>query len=224
MMLYLFAAFLLFIFSSCQKDDLTVDSPPSDGEDSTQYIYSGDGSTIIPAAKGNYWVYVDSAFDDSTVSVQFDTLLITGCDTLNNTKVWLPTYDSYVSFYLQPNFYLRNDSVFIMGATNLPNSYMEQLRFIPPPPDTVWYNVWFGDVGTNAWCIKKDEIFATPASNFNGYGYYSIRADLRKWDIVIIVPEVGIVGFFSVQEDSNGQEVYLRKIRLVSYHIERRTN
>ena len=196
-----------------------ISSLPSDEDDSTQYICTGDSSTIISTAKGNYWVYVDSTFGDSTMSVQLDTLLITGCDTLNNTKEWLPSYESYVSFYLQPNFYLRNDSVFIMGSAGLPNSYMEQLRFIPPP-DTVWYNIWIGDVGTNAWCIKKDEIFATPAGDFDGYGYYSIRTDLQKWDNVIIVPQVGIVGFFSVQEDSNGQEVYLRKIRLVSYHID----
>ena len=179
-----------FILSNCNDNSTNPpidDSPKNIGELDTTFIINL-SEAIIPLSLGSYWIYVDSSFTETGVTVSFDTVKINST-TFINGKTWFVVSGSTFPNYVRSS----NDTLFELQPSMLPNQYVSSNWLIPATLDTsVYFILIGGDVLSFRFCIRKDSVYKIGKTSFSQYSKHWEKSDSRNYSI-IVANGIGIV-------------------------------
>ena len=179
-----------FILSNCNNNPANPpidDSPKNIGELDTTFIINP-SDPIIPLSLGSYWIYVDSSFNESGLTVSFDTVTI-NATTIINGKTWFVVSGSTFPNYVRSS----NDTLFELQPSMLPNQYVSSNWLIPATLDTSEYFILIGgDVLSFRYCIRKDSVYKIGKTSFSQYSKHWEKSDSRNYSI-IVANGIGII-------------------------------
>lgn len=179
-----------FILSNCSDNSANppIDTSPKNiGELDTTFIINP-LDAIITLSLGSYWIYVDSSFNESGVTVSFDTVKIKST-TFINGKTWFVVIGSTFPNYVRSS----NDTLFELQPSMLPNQYVSSNWLIPATLDTSEYLILIGgDVPSFRYCIRKDSVYKIGKTKFSQYSKHWEKFDSRNYKI-IVANGIGII-------------------------------
>lgn len=173
---------------------------------------------LIPAAIGNYWVYVDSIWnDDQLIEVSFDTVTIIDTFMLDG-HIWWEVEGHRPLPFIYAEFAIRNDTIF-----SIQGSWTRELSidYIPPPDTLVaYYSIYEGDLWIDRTAIKYPEPIIVGLGSFIECGQYITEDDPYYWE-EYVYPGIGII-VSKTFRDSNWQWPYTRtrKLELIKYDVD----
>lgn len=203
--------FLIILQNSCtfSDDQFPVDPP-----------FNPDSLCVcFPVGIGFEWKYRDSISNlfYGTVTTK---IISNERDSLGRILWNVENNSNATKLFLGNQFFIRNDSLFIIAPAPFWQGKTTYLRLVPPRENEFMFYMRIDDVGRN-YKVKwnKDINISTPAGQFKNW-MSLVYSTIPMLDSVVVVPNVGIV--FRYQEFRNyttGQVTNVYKSELLNYKL-----
>jgi len=220
--------------ASCRKDDsiqlitepceIQSDNPAGRSYESDSVVSVACTSKhcgIIPLSIKNYWIYLDSLFNDGVlVQIRYDTLRYTSTwKSLTDGLVW---WQGNMPVGLPDMIYANDSSLFGMGdrmfTPGIKDAKKEYGLF---PGDSVKYLTSFEDAAAIGRSLKINSEVMTPAGTFSECMYVEKNARNYRKDQVLFKPGIGVLKYIHEKAPMGTITIKLQQVStLVAYHIE----
>ena len=176
---------------------------------------------ILPLSTKNYWVYLDSIFNNGVLlRVQLDTLRYsTTIKSLADGLVW---WEGNLFIGLPETLY-ANDSAFFRLSDRLFSQDVKDVRkdFSIPSGDSLKYLANFEDAAAQGRTLKLKTAIKTAAGTFNNCVYFEKNAPFYLKDQVYFKPGLGVIKYIQEKAPMGERFIKLQQIStLVAVHIE----
>lgn len=192
----------------------------SDGQFPVDPPFNPDSLCVcFPVGIGFEWKYRDSISNlfYGTVTTK---IISNERDSLGRILWNVENNSNATKLFLGNQFFIRNDSLFIIAPAPFWQGKTTYLRLVPPRENEFMFYMRIDDVGRN-YKVKwnKDINISTPAGQFKNW-MSLVYSTIPMLDSVVVVPNVGIV--FRYQEFRNyttGQVTNVYKSELLNYKL-----
>ena len=223
------------LFSSCKKESLNppveacllqTDNPGSRSYTADSLVtinYKGKNCGLLPLNKNNYWIYLDSIFNNGVFqTARYDTLRFSKTYlSISDDLIW---WQASMEVGLPDVLYSSDSSIFSI----------EQRMFTPDDPvwdarkefslfsgATVNYLTHFDDNAAQGKSIKLDGTLETPAGQFPDCIQFEKNARSYRKDEIYFKPGIGVVKYTQEKAPMGSPVIKLQQTStLVAFHIE----
>jgi hypothetical protein len=198
------------LFNTCTFSDNEFPVDPPFNPDSLCLCF--------PVGIGYEWTYRDS-LSNSFYGIVTTKIVSNERDSLGRILWNVENNSNATKLFLGNQFFLRNDSLFIIGPAPFWQGKTTYLRLIPPRESEFTFYLRIDDVGRN-YKVKwnKDKIIRTPSGHFKNW-ISLVSSTIESYDSVIVVPRVGILFRFTEFKNISGQVTNVYKSELINYKI-----
>ncbi|MBC7947298.1 MAG: hypothetical protein H7Y42_05425 [Chitinophagaceae bacterium] len=184
--------------------------------------YTSSHCGLLPLHRNNYWVYLDSIFENGAFDrVQFDTLRITNSfRTLTDSLVW---WETKGVVGLPVLMYANDSAIFQLSNRYFTSECIKDVKksYSLFPGDSIKYLSSFDDNAAMGRSIRISGELVSPAGHFNDCILFEKNAPRFRNEKVYFKPGIGVVKYSNSEAAMGSQTVLVRKIStLLAYHIE----
>lgn len=184
--------------------------------------YSRSHCALLPISKNNYWIYLDSIFNNGMFErAGYDTLRFsTAYQSLPDSIIW---WQSSIAIGLPALLYANDSTIFGLSNRLFSPDCIKDVRkeYSLFPGDSIKYLASFEDNAAMGRSVKMHEQLTTPAGIFNDYILFEKNAPHFRKEQVYFKPGIGVIRYTNAEAVMGSPLVRLQKIStLVSFHIE----
>ncbi|HWC54322.1 MAG TPA: hypothetical protein VG676_12125 [Chitinophagaceae bacterium] len=229
--------FLLFgsiLFSSCKKESfnppvetclLQTGNPGSRSYSADSLVavnYTGKNCGLLPLNKNNYWIYLDSFFNNGVFqNTRYDTLRFSKTYmSMSDDLIW---WQANMEVGLPDLLYSSDSSIFsvqerMYSADPIWDARKEFSLF---SGETINYLTHFDDNAAQGKSSKLNGTFETPAGQFPDCIQFEKNARSYRKDEIFFKPGIGVVKYSQEKAPMGSPVIKLQQIStLVAFHIE----
>jgi hypothetical protein len=176
---------------------------------------------MMPLSSANYWVYLDSVYDNGQfINVKYDTLRFTEADrTVTDGLLW---WHCDISIGLPDKMYV-NDSAFFRLEERMftPDVVDAKKDYSLFEGDSLRYLASFNDIAAIGRSLKLQGSVNVPAGQFTDCVYFEKNARNYRKDQVIFRPGVGVLRYVREEAPMGSREIKLQQVStLIKFHFE----
>ncbi len=222
------------LFFSCKKESfippveaclLQTDNPAtrSYSSDSLMAVtYTGKNCGLLPLNKNNYWIYLDSIFNNGVFQqVQYDTLrFVKTYLSLSDNLIW---WQANMEVGLPDLLYSSDSSIFSIEQRMFSADPVWDARkeFSLFSGETANYLTHFDDNAAQGKSVKLDGDLATPAGEFPDCIQFEKNARSYRKDEIYFKPGIGVVKYSQEKAPMGSPVIKLQQVStLIGFHIE----
>ena len=224
-----------FLFATCTKEAFfeiatetncfTPTEEPAAGSYNCDELiaidYLGTHCGFMPLSRKNYWVYVDSFFNDGNFqSVQLDTLRFkTTYRSATDNIIW---WESNMDIGLPARLFVNENGIFQMQRRMFSACTWESNKeFITPAGDSSKYMARFDDIAAQGRAVKLAAMVTTPIGDFSDCILFEKYSRNFRKDQVIFKPGIGVVRYTREMSLRGHPLLKLQQIStLIQVHLE----
>jgi hypothetical protein len=206
LVLFLLSISLLINLCTFSDDQFLVDPP-----------FNPDSMCVcFPVGIGFEWTYRDS-ISNSFYGLVTTKIISNERDSLGDILWNVENNSNATKLFLGNQFFIRNDSLFIIAPAPFWQGKTTYLRLIPPRENEFTFYMRIEDVG-RSYKVKwnKDKPIITPAGQFKNW-MSLVSSNILMYDSVIVVPRIGIVFRYTEFKNTSGQITNVYKSELFNY-------
>jgi hypothetical protein len=217
--------------TSCRKNSITApeacnsqtgnpDHQSYSANDVSEINYSAKNCGLIPLSSKNYWIYLDSIFDNGN-------LVATKIDTLRFLKTYQTQPDGLIWWEAGKNVGLptkcfANDSSIFSLEPRLFTSFAifdARKEIYQFTQDSLKYLTSFGDEAAIGRALHCN--YYSASGNFSDCLFFEKYAKFYRRDQVYLEPGIGVLKYFHEEAPAGSIELKLQQIStLVAFHIQ----
>lgn len=204
---------------------LQTDNPGSRSYASDSLIvvnYTGKNCGLLPLNKNNYWIYLDSVFNNGVFQkAQYDTLRFT--QTYLSIEDGLIWWQSNMEVGLPDILYSSDSSIFSVEERMYTSDQVWDARkeLSLFQGEAANYLTHFDDNAAQGKSIKLNSTFNTPAGQFPDCIQFEKNARTYRKDEIFFKPGIGVVRYTQEKAPMGSSVIKLQQIStLVGFHIE----
>lgn len=184
--------------------------------------YTGKNCGLLPLNRNNYWIYLDSTFNNGVFQkAQYDTLRFEKTYlSISDDLIW---WQANIEVGLPQLLYSSDSSIFSVQQRMYSSDAIWDARkeFSLFSGETINYLTHFDDNAAQGKSMKVDGALSTPAGQFPDCIQIEKNARSYRKDEIYFKPGIGVVKYTQEKAPMGSRVIQLQQVStLVSFHIE----